>query len=135
MPDRLESDAGRDLRAASGAQVLAGPEAFPDSVAARLQALADVYPDARGVLAGGLARHLGGECVPTASGWWWVEVDGLVQPALVTVGDAYAETQDPPREWHAQVVGSERILWPEAVRAIAPLGDPPDTAQPEGPPA
>jgi hypothetical protein len=36
-------------------RITASPEAFPDSVAARIQELADVFPDAEHEVAGGLA--------------------------------------------------------------------------------
>lgn len=56
--------------------------------------------------------------------WWWIERDGSIEIARVSFGDAYAETQDPPQPWCAEVVGSERVVWPSEARlvvAVAPL--------------
>lgn len=39
-------------------QVVAGPEAFPESVLARIRGLEDAYPDSIPHLAGGLAKLL-----------------------------------------------------------------------------
>lgn len=41
-----------------GVRLVAKPEAFPDTVIERIQALADAFPDADGELAGGLAAEL-----------------------------------------------------------------------------
>lgn len=43
-----------------GVALVAGPEAFPDAVVARIQALADEHSEAEGEIAGGLALELDG---------------------------------------------------------------------------
>jgi|GEM_PF-2957959 len=56
--------------------------------------------------------------------WWWIERDGKLEIARVSFGGAYAEVQDPPQEWCAEVVGSEAVVWPTQARlvvAVAPL--------------
>lgn len=41
-----------------GKRIVASPEAFPDSVAARIREIADAFPDAEHEIAGGLASVL-----------------------------------------------------------------------------
>jgi hypothetical protein len=56
--------------------------------------------------------------------WWWIERGGELEIARVSFGDAYAEVQDPPQPWCAEIVGSERIIWPTEARlvvAVAPI--------------
>jgi len=44
-----------------GAKIVAGPEAFPESVMQRIRELEDAYPDVKPVMAGGLADLLDDE--------------------------------------------------------------------------
>ena len=43
-----------------GGRIVASPDAFPDSVAARIREIADAYPEAEHEVAGGLAATLEG---------------------------------------------------------------------------
>ena len=110
--------------------ITARPESVPDSVASRLQAIADQHSDAECEVAGGgyspesirvlagMEPRPEGVTIGVAPEFWWASIDGVGPEPVALWRDAGA-SEDPPQLWGAERVGHEGVLWPDRVRLIA----------------